>query len=470
MERNSQPRNYRIVIVGAGFAGLVSFMELQKKALKDKRLELVLLSPKAYQDVRTEMDCVADLGVSSSFCKLSFEELMNPVCSSYIAGTMEGLDPAKKTLYYRPSFSSKDSDKLVPLEYSQLIIACGAEAAFPPVEGLQKEAFPMWEVSHLDEFKKQIILQIKEAALYLKGEHVDYKKLASGESELSQEDLVEKVDELLTISIIGAGATGVELIAPLVVSAKEYAQDLGISPHLLSVQLFDGVDTPLPEFSKKIQKYAKLKLEELGVQLYLGSFVDKVDAHWIYLKDGRKAKKGSLAYAGGARVSKKVQEWNLALSKSGRIQVDNYLQVKGHKDIWALGDCASFAVQDGQNIQELPMLAQHAMRQAAVVSYNAYEYYLQSYDRLVIKEQALSLENDKAQKKEAKKKYNPSLHGQFVSIGENYALGWAGAKRAEFFGRPASVLKRMTYALYWKTLAGSSFATKRMKEFLSLKQ
>lgn len=460
---NNTAGKHRIVIVGAGYGGLVTLTHLQKALKHEQSVEIVLLNPAPYQESRAEMDLVAHLAVPVDFCKIEFQEFIDPQMSRFIEGTMIGLNVKNNLIYYRPGnldpYKDDAEAELKALSYSQLVLACGAAPALPPVDGLKDHVHIMWTLNELESFKCKVVRNIKKAAALIEACKNSGQEVTEAE--------VQEVNQLLTISVVGAGASGVEIMVPLATSAQEYAQDLGISPSLLNFQLFDGLAAPVAEFSSNIQEKAHRVLKNARINTILGSFVNKVDEESIYLQNGEVYPKGALAYAGGARAHKRTDEWGLSQSRSGRIEVDPTMQVKSHPGIWALGDIASYEVA-GEKIPELPMLAQHAMRQADIVVHNVCASYRSIANEQNITEEVGKFSEYNQQLKAGFKSYHSALHGQFVSVGEDCALGWAGEKSFEFGGKAALLMKRMTYLLYWVTMGGVAFGKNRMKKMLKI--
>lgn len=451
---------HRIVIVGAGYGGLVTLTHLQRRCRHEQNIELVLLNPYAYQESRTEMDIASDLGIPVSFCKIDISELIDTHHSRFIEGTMMAHDKKRHLIYYRPGAQNPYQDfpdsELKVLPYSQLILACGAAPFTPQVEGLAEHASVIWGLRELESFKCRVVRNIQKAAGIIR-EHRENGKACT-------DTVVQEVDELLTVSIIGAGATGVEIMMSLAHSAQEYACELGLNPALLNFQLFDGLDQPLAEFSPVIQAKASARLIGAGINLMLGSFVSKVDAHAISLHNGNSYTRGALAYAGGARAHARTAKWGLPQSVSGRIKVDSSMQVQAHSGIWALGDIASYEVVGGETPRELPMLAQHAMRQADIVVHNVYAYYKAQDAEQCITQEIAGFSQHNQRLRAAFKRYSCGEHGQFVSLGEDFALGWIGSRSFELSGKAALTCKRLSYMLYWITVGGMAFGRARAQK------
>ena len=171
----------------------------------------------------------------------------------------------------------------------------------------------------------------------------------------------------LSIAIVGAGPTGVELAAELHHAAHElsaYGEALG--PDNLDLTLVDALDRLLGGSSQAASDRAMQVLRESGVNLVLGQVVTAVDADGLTLADGR-------------RVAARVKVWisgikgfaflsaieGLTTTPTHRVVVDETLR-SGDERIFALGDCAHGL--DPATGKPLPATSQVAQQQAKLLA------------------------------------------------------------------------------------------------------
>ena len=186
------------------------------------------------------------------------------------------------------------------------------------------------------------------------------------------------------------------------------------------------------------------RLERLGVRVYAGSMVERVTAEAVILADGTHVPSTVLVWAGGAKADPHASLWGFRLSSSGRLLTTADLKAEGFETAYALGDVAEF--RDQANNRVLPMLAQFAIREAQHTAQN------------ILRELA----------DEPTTPYSPHMHGEFVSIGPSWGVGWAW--RLQLSGIPAIVMKRLTYVLYWWQVGGVRLAWRRGRELLAMQR
>lgn len=170
----------------------------------------------------------------------------------------------------------------------------------------------------------------------------------------------------LTFVIAGGGPTGVEYAGALaelarLVVAKDYP---GIAEGEVRVLVVEGLKELFPSFPESLGRHARERLGALGVAVRLGVRVAEAGADEVRLSDGSVVRARTLVWAAGVKAGALASALDAPKSRTGRIEVDEFLRVKGHERAYAIGDAAS-VVQGGR---EIPMIATPAIqegRQAA---------------------------------------------------------------------------------------------------------
>lgn len=189
--------------------------------------------------------------------------------------------------------------------------------------------------------------------------HIRSQLLLTFERAERTNDLEER-QRLLSIAIIGGGPTGVELAGAIAeLSRFTLARDFrSINPRDTRVTLVEAGPRLLSGFSKETSAYAKARLERLGVQIRTGEPVLDVWPTAIRFS-AQDLPVGLVIWAAGVTASPLARQFG-ATDRSGRIAVDPSLTVRGHENVFALGDVAAFVGTDGK---PLPGLAQVAKQQ-----------------------------------------------------------------------------------------------------------
>ncbi|GAB4285152.1 MAG: hypothetical protein Kow0067_07720 [Coriobacteriia bacterium] len=408
----------RVVIAGGGYAGTTLAVKLAKAMRADDDLEIMLIEPNPCQQALSELDLVAVGPPRPEFCELwhptVFKDLPVTVCYDRV----DDVRAETHTVLIGP----RDGEKR-EVGYWRLVIATGAIAFVPPVPGLAEHAVTMWSVADAQELQRRIEAQFRVAA-----------RLPDAASRRS----------VLTFVVVGGGATGVEIVGTLGQMLPKRMRGFGLDPSDLRVVLVEGRPDILYDLPQSLRDKAKRRLAKLGVELRLGSMVSAVEDGLLKLADGSVIDAPVLVFCGGAKADPDAIGWGLEADPSGRLVSGPDLKVPGYEDVYAVGDVAAF--RDPADNRTLPMLAQFAIREA--------EHLAQSILREARGEQP--------------EPFHPHMHGEFVSIGPSWGVGWA--LRWHLTGLPAIVMKRLTYVLYWWIVGGIPLAWRRTREMLAMQR
>lgn len=253
------------------------------------------------------------------------------------------------TLGERRAEVETDGGLRIGIDYEHVVIGVGAVPRTFPIPGLLEHAVGFTTV--LD-------------ALYLRNQLLRLLAAAAVEPDL------ERRARQLTFVFVGAGYAGVEALSEL----RDLAHDaLRYHPALRDVPqrwvLIDAAPTILGEIPSKLGRYVHDLLIQRGVDLRLGTRLDKVVNGRLTLSDGTEFDAGLLVWTAGVKANPIVARFGLPLDDTGRVRVGPTLQVEGHDNAWALGDCA--AVPNAATPGRFdPPTSQHALRQARRLSAN----------------------------------------------------------------------------------------------------
>jgi NADH:ubiquinone reductase (H+-translocating) len=336
----------RVVIVGGGFGGLNAAKALAKApvhvTLVDKR-NYHLFRPMLYQ-VATGL-LSADEIAPPLRVVLSRQENVNVVLSE-----VTGVDTANRRV-------------LLPaceLSYDYLVLATGIRVNYFGHEEWNTFAPGLDGLENADKIRSTILRAFEEAERHARCADADQ----------------AQIQELLTFVLVGAGTVGVELASTIAEMARmALAHDFRyIGPGVAQIMLFDGAPRILPTFPEDLSAKAHRHLQSLGVKIFTGTRVEKVDAEGI-VADGKRIRSRTVLWAAGVTASPAAQWLGAEADKSGRVKVNPDLSVPGHPEIFAIGDTALvFAntrnlvgVKNGTGVQ-LPGLAQPAIQQGKYVA------------------------------------------------------------------------------------------------------
>lgn len=406
----------RVVIVGGGYAGTTLAVNLGRMIRPSDDTEILLIEPNPCQQALSELDLVAVGPPRPEFCELwhptVFRDLPVTVCYNRI----ENVHADQKEIIV-----GQREEEGQRVEYWRLVIATGAVAFVPPVPGLAEHAVTMWSVEDAQELQRRVDAAFRRAAT------------------LSDSAARRRV---LSFTVIGGGATGIEIVGTLGQMLPSRARDAGLDPADLRVRLVEGRPEILYDLPPRQRQKAVDRLRSMDVELMLGSMVERIEDSEVVLASGDRVDANVLVFCGGAKPDPDAVKWGLQFDKSGRLVCDQYLRSPEHPEIYAIGDVAAF--RDPATNRTLPMLAQYAIREGEITARNLLNE---------IREKDLE-------------EFHPHMHGEFVSIGPRWGVGWMFNMNVS--GIPAIIMKRLTYVVYWRSVGGWRLAWKRLREMLAM--
>jgi NADH:ubiquinone reductase (H+-translocating) len=322
----------RVVVVGAGFAGLAAARGLDgctvRVAIVDRR-NFHLFQPLLYQ--------VATAALNPSDIAFPIRTVFRgqPNVEWILLGEVESVDAVGRTVRL---------DGGERLEYDVLVLAPGAGHAY---------------FGHDEWAEHAPGLKTVEDALVIRRRVLEAFELAERRSSPAEGDL--------TFVVIGGGPTGVELagaVAEIAVHALEQEFDR-IDPATAEVILIEAGDRVLPGYPPRLSASARGQLEELGVEVVTGVSVRSVDGSGVELSDGRRISAAAILWAAGIRAAPLLATLGGEVDGAGRVRVALDLSLPGHPEVFVVGDGA--LVIDGRG-RQVPGVAPAAIQQGRHVA------------------------------------------------------------------------------------------------------
>lgn len=324
---------HRVVIIGSGFGGLFA-----AKSLSGKDVEVTLVSRTAHHLFQPLLYQVAT-GILSEgdIAPATRDILARDKNVRTILGDVHDIDIEARTV------TSRSLSQETVTEYDSLIIAAGAGQSYFGNDHFARYAPGMKDIDN---------------ALELRGRIFGAFELA--ETTVDAEDR----DRLLTFVVVGAGPTGVEMAGQIAeLSHKTLAHEFRcIDPRDARVILLDGASQVLPSFGDRLGGKTRASLEKRGVEVQLGAMVTEVDGSGIEVKDQdgtvRRIEAMTKVWAAGVAASPLgkmiADQAGAEIDRAGRVHVEEDLTVKGHPEIFLVGDMI--------NLKGYPGVAQLAIQ------------------------------------------------------------------------------------------------------------
>ena len=325
----------RVVIVGAGFAGL----KLARR-LKSKGYQLVLLDKNNYHQFQPLFYQVATSGLEPSAISFPLRKVFQKEKNVFIrVSNVDRIYPEEK----------KIETVFGKVWYDYLILATGATTNFFGVDDFRKYGIPMKAVSESVYLRNTLLLNFEKAVTVR-----------------DQEEL----KRMMHVVVVGGGPTGVEVCGALAemrrfILPKDYP-DLDF--RLMQITLIEANAALLngmrPESGQKARKY----LEEMGINVMSGRTVTGYDGKTVVLDNGEAIASQTLIWAAGVRGQLPEGIIPSAIARGNRLIVNRYHQVAGYDHIFAIGDISMMVTEKYPNGH--PQVAQVALQQAENLSRN----------------------------------------------------------------------------------------------------
>lgn len=319
----------KLVIIGGGFGGLAA-----AKALKKEDVSITLIDKTNHHLFLPLLYQVATAMLAPSHIAAPISEILRKQKNALvIRGTVEKIDLETKQIF-------ADNRKY---NYDYLIISSGLASSYFGKDAWEEVAPSLKTLGDAIKIREKILLSFKKA-----------------ESECSDDERKKH----LTFVIVGGGPTGVEVAGALAELTKRMLKGFKqIKPKSTRVILLEVLDRILCGFSSSLSAKGKKALEDLGVEVRLNARITDINSNGICVDDGF-IETENVIWAAGARSQVFMQSINTETDKPGRVMVNGYCNVKGHPEVFVIGDAAIF-MNSGN---ALPATAPVAIQQGKYVS------------------------------------------------------------------------------------------------------
>jgi putative oxidoreductase len=309
----------RVVIVGAGFGGLNCAAHL-----RNKRVSVTLVDRANYHLFQPLLYQVATAALNPSDIAAPVRPLFRDSFNTRVLlGTVTGVDAERKVVML--------GDKELPYDY--LVLATGAAHSYFGKDQWAAFAPGLKRIEDATQIRRKLLTAFELAEF--------------------TEDAAER-EALLTFLIVGGGPTGVELAGAIAELArfgmdKEFRR---FDPASARVVLVQSAPRILPTFNEKLSGVAQRSLEKLGVEVLIGSRVERIDADGV-LVSGKRIAARTVLWAAGVMASPAATWLKCESDNAGRVKVGADLAVPGLSGVYAIGDTALSAGWKGQPVPGL---------------------------------------------------------------------------------------------------------------------
>jgi len=332
----------RILILGGGFAGAYTALNLEKQLVNEPSYEVALITRENFVLFTPMLHEVAGSDVAVTDIVQPLRKMLRH--TRVAIADVEAIDLSRK--YVRARHPDLPNPYDIP--YDQLVLALGAVTNFFKTPGLAEHALTMKTLGD---------------ALLVRNRVIDALELADNQAQPAERQ------KTLTVVVAGGGFAGAETVGAVNDFLREGMKFYHhLTEDMLRIVLVHPGEVILPELGESLGRYAQKKLAERGVEIRIKTKVSTYDGQEVTLDDGTKIATRMLIWTAGTTPPPILSGLPCALER-GRVVANECLQVPDWPGVWALGDCA--VVPDPFHPgKPYPPTAQHATRQAAVLAKN----------------------------------------------------------------------------------------------------
>lgn len=393
-----------IVILGAGYGGILTAKKIAKKYKKDTQVNVTIIDKNAYHTMLTELHEVAANRASEESIRIDLDKVFFGRNVNVVLDEIKDID-----------FDSKKLTGLKEVyDYDYLVLGTGSKPTFFGCKGAEEHALTLW--SYEDALK--IKYRILEA----------FEKASVAKSPRERE-------HLLTFVVIGCGFTGIEMIGELAEWKEQLCFNFNIPKEEVKLYVVDMLEKVLPTFDDKLIKKTEKRLNKLGVEILTGSNIVEVQENAVCIEGKDCINTYTTIWAAGVQSSDllgHLEDDDIKKAGRNRVQTDEYLRSVSHDDVFVVGDNIFF-IPEGEE-RPVPQMVENAEHSAKLVSKNVIA---------TIEKQPL-------------KPYKPTFHGAMVCIGGKYGVAQVGGKKSQFIfsGFMAMLIKHVVNMIYFMEVLG----------------
>jgi NADH dehydrogenase len=321
-----------VVILGAGFGGLNAAMKLRNKPCRVTVIDRNnhhLFQPLLYQ--------VATAGLSPGEIAAPIRTVLRGGHNiEVLMAEVTGIDKNAKKVSLRSGRT---------ISYDYLIVATGARHSYFGHPEWEEFAPGLKSIVDATDIRRRILSAYERA-------------------ELAEDEQALKA--LLTIVIVGAGPTGVEMAGSIIeLARKGMKQEFrNFRPEGTRVLLVEAGPRILAAFPESLSMVAKQALEQLGVEVRTNTRVEQISGNKIVM-NGETMTAATTIWAAGVQASRAGEWLGVETDRAGRVPVNRFLQIESLPNVYVIGDTALALDEDGH---PLPGVAQVALQSGAYVA------------------------------------------------------------------------------------------------------
>ena len=340
LARRSTSLAPRVLVVGGGFAGVTTAVELAKRCAGTLPVHITLISDRNFLLFTPMLAEAATGAVEARHVVYPIRPLCGAWGIEFGEMSVEAIDLQRRKLIARHSRSPLRQE----VQYDRLILAVGARPNVGIVPGVAEHALTFKAAGDAVRIRNHVIDLFEAAAL-------------------TDDPWTRR--KLLTFVVVGAGHAGTELMAAL----EELTRGIlirhypSLAPDMVRLVLVGSAI--LPQTATNLAAYTTEQLVKRGIDIETSRAM-KVSPEGLSIADGRLIPSQCVIWTAGNRVNDVVGDLAVPKARDGRLTVNEFFEVEGAPGVYALGDNA--AQRDPHSNELYPATAQVALRQGRALA------------------------------------------------------------------------------------------------------
>ena len=323
----------KIVVLGAGFAGLRAVQQLSNAGA-----EVLLIDRHNYHTFVPLLYQVATGFIEPELIAYPLRTaLRNINNANFLMAEIQQIDLKNKTIV---------TDAL-SVVYDYLIVATGSQTSFLEVSGAPQFTFPLRTLKNAVDLRHQIVSCFERASTIADR---------------------QQREQLMTFAIVGGGPTGVEMAGALQeliynCLSKDYPQ---LDLRQAKIILLQSGSSLLSSYPERLRKYTLRQLRDRGIKVHFNSRVKATSSDEVVLEDETSIATSTIIWTAGLEANFPEPERELATTTKNKVKVLSTLQLPEDPHVYAVGDVA-YVEQDGT---PLIGIAPEALQQGSAIASN----------------------------------------------------------------------------------------------------
>lgn len=373
----------KIVIVGAGYAGILTAKKLAKKFKKNDDVSITIIDRNPFHTMLTELHEVAANRVDEDSIKISLKKVFAGRKVNVVLDNIKSID-------FKNHLIVGENQKY---NYDYIVIAAGSQPTYFGVTGAEEFSHKLWSYEDAVKLKDHI--------------HNTFRKAA-------RETNLEETKKLLSFYIVGAGFTGVEMAGELAEYVPILCEKFEIDRSLVTICNVDILSRPVPILPEKVSDKVERRMKKMGITVMLNTSVCGIGPDFIDVKAGEACSRytaGTVIWTAGIESADITNEAAKTLQSEnrGRLKLDAFLRSQDNENVYVVGD-NMFYIPEGEE-RPVPQMVENCEHSADTAAHNI--------------GCAITGKGEMSE-------YKPSFHGVMVCVGGRYGVARVGLPNLMF--------------------------------------